>query len=110
MTLKMAVLAPIPSASVATVIAVNKGVRASRRATGGSRILATTQALGESLRFLPQSHDGRAPATRFERRIAERSDEIRARQNRAHRFPLHADATAVNDAQGTETELTRLDE
>ena len=48
------------------------------------------------------------PATCFRRRIAERLDKFRFGQYPAHDLALHADAAAVNDAQGLESELVRL--
>ena len=49
---------------------------------------------------LPQPYDGSAPPSCLGRRVVKRDDERRASQHRAHNLPLHADAAAVNDAQG----------
>src|ERR1035438_9171744 len=113
-TLKIAVLAPMPSARVSTVTKVNRGERARRRTTWCNRIPPSTKPQPESLQFLcvasAQRHNRRTPAAGFQWRVAELRHKFRSRKNRSHRLPLHADAPAVDDAQLAQTEPVRLNQ
>ena len=59
---------------------------------------------------LPQRHEGRAPASRFRRRILKVRDEARPREDRADDLALDSDAAAVDDAERFEAGVARFDE
>src|SRR5258708_40263062 len=56
----------------------------------------------------PPRHDRRSPATRLGRRILERLDKLRLRQNAAHDLPLHPDAAPMYDAQRAKPQPARF--
>ncbi len=58
--------------------------------------------------FQPESGDGGAPASGFERGVGEGFDEGRGGEDGADHFALDADAAAVDDADGAEAVETGL--
>lgn len=57
-----------------------------------------------------QGNDGGAPTPRFGGRVAEGFDENGAGQDRAYHFALHADATAMDNAEGFVTQTVSFPE